>query len=951
MRPRDGSSTGCSTRATALQLLLRCVLLMLVVLCGSTARSEAPTEENIARPVAAGRVVKFFDFEESEFNTSPVPLGWFRAQDDPPSRLRPGFPSWNKAEFSTRMARSGSTSVGVPTLGGSATLRLAGNALAVFPAADYLVTAAIRTEGLSAARASISARFLDSDLKPILASEVRSELVYSPDDWTSIALRVPGKWQTAAYIQLDLELLQPQQFSGSSGPAKHQVWNEDTKGFAYFDDVGVFQLPRLELIPTGGQPIIISPDALAFGAVVRDLTGEDLTATLTLRDIAGEIIASEVQHMGPGGGELDWSPAVSKFGWYEAQLAISSGSAIVGRASCAVVWLPPRTAATTSGRGIMPKRDVSFGVVTSSMSESQLAAIPDLLSRLRIFALTLPVVTTAQPMDINALKNVIQRLLVGGVQPTLWIQGISPQVANELRIEAQEPLLLTDHPEAVWLAMVQPLLDVFGQRIPRWQVGAVPSLPTWSEQDLGARLKKFRTVLERTCPGAKLSLPWSGDLTWPTGPGAPPAQTINITLPAHFPVTSIPALVQQWRVGLDSQTFAGAMPPELHVTILTDPDEAPEDQATDLIQRTAMLWRELEMSENAGEGSRPRLSILDPWQPAAGPGLAIVPGPMLGVWTNLAERLTGRRVVAVLENQPNLICIVLAGPPSAQPGVRSTGTIIAWAGNRAADATLRGYFTAPGNSLKLFDAFGNTSIILPQDSSGLYTINVGSRPVILEGVDTELTQFSAGFTISPSFVQAVATVHEHEIVLRNPWPMRITGEIHLPSQQQAGRQPWRFTPSAPITFSIAPGQTQRLPFAFSFGPTEEAGPRTLQASVKLTADQIYPIMKLAAPLTIGLEDLELNTSISLGPTVSGPDVFVVATVTNTGRFNRTLQVELVAPGEARQRLPVSNLGPGESAVRKFVVRGGASKLAGKRLRVTLVDNEGLERLNKFVVVP
>lgn len=199
---------------------------------------------------------------------------------------------------------------------------------------------------------------------------------------------------------------------------------------------------------------------------------------------------------------------------------------------------------------------------------------------------------------------------------------------------------------------------------------------------------------------------------------------------------------------------------------------------------------------------------------------------------------------------------------------------------------------------------------------------------------------------------AVATIHEREIVLTNPWPVRITGEIHLPAQQVGvSRQPWRFTPSSPISFSIAPGQVARLPFAFSFSAGEEAGPRTLVANVRLSADRQYAPMRLTAPILIGLQDLDMSVSIAGSPGLDGPDLVAIATVSNTGTSSRTMQIEFSAPGHPRQKLPVSNLAPGETTVRKFVLRNAAKSLAGRQTRMTLVDIEGLERLNRFAKVP
>ncbi|MBX9737503.1 MAG: hypothetical protein K2X32_11310 [Phycisphaerales bacterium] len=943
-------------------IALACTLLISAGAIAAGLRSEIspPTTPAVApspdttRAATNGRVVHFFNFEEQDENPDPIPLHWFRAQNNPPDRVRPGFPVWNLAAFSSRYARSGNTSVMLPTLGGSTSLRLSAGMLPIFPAADYIVTGVIRTSNLNVARAAISCRLLDAQRRPIASTETRSPLVLSPDDWTPVALKVLGSATEAAFLQIDLELLQPRDCQTPSIVGKHQVWEEDLTGAAFFDDVGVFQLPRLSISPASGGPVVNAPSPLTFTAVVRDLTGEDISAQFVLRNLDGDIIASETIQLGPGGGDVDWSPKVTRFGWYEASLDITAGPAIVGSAGCAVIYAPPSAG---SGKGPMDTRstrDVSMGVALSTLTSEQISALPELLERLSLFSASLPVVVDHQFIPLSSLRPVLDRILARGSIVTLAMPTLSRELGATLRVDPIEPLVLADHDPAQWIGSLTPYLDAYGQRIPRWQFGTPPALPSWSPADLTRRLSVLRTQMERLMPGVRMTFPWSAEVAWPSPPRAANARhgaldTLTLTLPANFSPRDGAALASQW---LNIARREGY---ELHV--LVDPQTASDgvrvadaDRTTDLMQRVALLWESLSMGQaNSGDGSLPRLSLNDPWSTLDRDAPSSTPSPLLGVWANLNARLSGRRVVTTLTPESGITALVLAGP--SVPVGRATGTIIAWSDGREG-SVLRGYFSGDEQTLTAYDPFGNTSTIRPVDSNALYEIPLSATPLILEGVDIELAQFSAGFQVTPMFVPAVATIHEREIVLTNPWPVRITGEIHLPAQQVGvSRQPWRFTPSSPISFSIAPGQVARLPFAFSFSAGEEAGPRTLVANVRLSADRQYAPMRLTAPILIGLQDLDMTVAIAGSPSPEGPDLVATATVTNTGSTNRTMQIEFSAPGHARQKLPVSNLAPGESTVRKFVLRGAAKALTGRQTRMTLVDIEGLERLNRFAKVP
>ncbi|MBZ0171017.1 MAG: hypothetical protein K8E66_01420, partial [Phycisphaerales bacterium] len=97
--------------------------------------------------MSAERITRRFDFEERDTNPGKLPRFWIRAQHDPPSRVRPGFPLWNQGHLDYDVSASGAGSVRLPTRGGSASLLLDPGVVTVFPDADYVVTARVRTEG------------------------------------------------------------------------------------------------------------------------------------------------------------------------------------------------------------------------------------------------------------------------------------------------------------------------------------------------------------------------------------------------------------------------------------------------------------------------------------------------------------------------------------------------------------------------------------------------------------------------------------------------------------------------------------------------------------------------------------------------------------------------------------------------------------------------------------
>ncbi len=223
------------------------MLRALAALILMTAHAASGQVEPPRRPALAHRVAAQFDFEQRDANTLNLPINWIRAQHDPEvPRFRPGFPIWNQAELDYTVAASGDGSVVLPTNGGSTSLRLEPGVLPVFPGTDYLVSARVRTDGLVHARASIRARFLDASGEPIPGSETHAQPMISQGQWRDISVEIWGRFDNAAFLQIDLEVLQEKQ-TGLLPDGPFRVWREDRGARAWFDDVTVVLLPRVTL--------------------------------------------------------------------------------------------------------------------------------------------------------------------------------------------------------------------------------------------------------------------------------------------------------------------------------------------------------------------------------------------------------------------------------------------------------------------------------------------------------------------------------------------------------------------------------------------------------------------------------------------------------------------------------------------------------------------------------
>jgi hypothetical protein len=299
----------------------------------------------VNRPKTAGRIVSVFDFEERLTNPGEVPLHWSRDQDQPGTdRRRPGFPRWNQAMLeysgSGAIVHRGEGAVKLPTTGGGTSLLLSSGVVPIYPNNDYMISAWVRTEGLEHARAAVVGRFLDASGRPITDSEVRTTPTMSQGTWTQVSVELRGRWSEAAWVQIELQLLQPRQLATPEQLAdKNHLFTQDLSGSAWFDDVAVVQQPRVELRSLSPAGITRAPDQPVLSLLIRDQSGEDLDLSLEVRDHRGVIVDERRERVTSGRLDRQWIPKLPRLGWYRASMSLTSQIGRVGVATCDFIWL------------------------------------------------------------------------------------------------------------------------------------------------------------------------------------------------------------------------------------------------------------------------------------------------------------------------------------------------------------------------------------------------------------------------------------------------------------------------------------------------------------------------------------------------------------------------------------------------------------------------------------
>jgi hypothetical protein len=954
----------------------RCALLnqTAVVLSASLAahaQENQPSEADrpraaqlVNRPFAARRVVFQFDFEPDPREVFELPRYWGLAQDGSPmSGARPGFPTWNTATFDNAAAYSGSRSVRLSTKGGSVCLRLEPGVIPVFPGTDYLISGHVQTRGLTYARAAISARYLDKTNKPIPGAETRSDLITTqPGEWKVVVAPLSRDFPTAAYIQIDLELLQPEQI-GKTDLGAHQLWPQDYHGDSWFDQVAVVQLPQATIATASPLNIIRAPERPRVKISLRDLTGEQIAGIFTLQNAAGITVDSIERPTGGGSGSWDWDPKVAAYGWYRATLDLRSNQRRVGTTYVDFAWLPPapgRDANLHSG-------DASrFGVQLSEMPAGQRSTLIDMLDLLGAGAVTIPI-WTAETTPASAdwactdLVRVMEKLRATDRRITLSLPRIPDALASQLRLDPTEPLALFKSDEKVWSGYLMPFLDKYGQSVQRWHVGGAIAGPKTQAPSQEA-VASLTRLLGRLVPGPVVELPWPADQTPPRLTGTVEFLT---TLPHEIPAEGLAEL------SAELKSASGSGPMSFILDALPQPEFSRLDSCINLVKCATELWAARGDSDGGAPPAPPTLTLLQPWDGPSGTRTAPMPHAEFAAWANLVDRLQNRRPAGRLVSAAGVTCIILSSGPTA-PGSR-TGSLVLWRHTAPADIAAGGAswidLYLGEEAVDLVDIFGNRTSQAPSvlgasankgpviggargaRSPLAHHLPVTDSPIFVEGVDVDLARFAASFHLDPPFAPSSAQEHEIAMVLTNPWKERIEGRISVLEPGGLSADPglrdrsWRITPRT-STFSIGAGETGRIPLLLAFSPVEEAGLKDFLVEIELSGTRDYAPLRLHTNLEIGVTDFQMEVVYQL----AGPDLKVTVQVTNRGKSATSYDINGFAEGYPRARANVSDLSAGAVTSRILSFPGGADKLKNQKITVSIQDISTQSRATRSITV-
>lgn len=969
------------------------------------------------------RLVHRYDFEDVNDQGVKLgqgltlPPGWYPAGRDPQSRdpnfgrlvlhdrlsRRPGFPPHNPVGYSARgQARSGDYSLHLGINGGSSSAYLEVGALPAVPGSDYLITAKVATAGLEHAAARVRAYFVDPAGQRIEESVRRSSRLRTQGAWAPVDLVLPGEYADAAYIGLEVELVQPvpdvRDLLGNQ-----QVVLTDVKGDAWFDDVAVWQLPHVEIGTSTAVNIVRGDPGPDWHVAVRDLVGGRLTARLTVYDHAMNVVAESRRPMGWGApSKWKWSPTLPGYGWYLAELAVLEGvrvrprgaamgrvitiggdepitidtpappeappeaatpeaepgpgsvsasasddpaaaqEQVIARTYNAVLWLPP-------GTGAIGADAERFALDATGMSGRALTLLPEVA---RAVGLGTTIVsawdreTTLGALDLRLaeLQRVVGPLRNAGQRVELSFSPLPEALVHTRGVNTTLPAGLFGAPTSLWMPYVQPILVRQGQRVNTWHLGSADRPEAAYLPALGETLAGMYDEFRHWTPAPLLSVPWRMDQ-----PARDDLPTRNVAYAVGWPLGVVPTRLAD-HVPFGRNPGPGDTPS-------VGPGGGPVDGGAGLPRRlhleipgadlmphparvTDLALRMVHAWEQNGTG----VALSGLWTPGLERRASLLPDPLLGVAANVAARLAGYRAIGRLHLGEDRAAVIFEDQPTGDAPSRG-GMLVAWNVSGRAEAAELSMFL--GDRAVRHDVWGN-ALPLEVDAEGKHRVQLSDAPVFITGIDAKIALLRSGFVLDRAFVESTQTPHLRLLTLTNPWPVTISGKLVV-----TGPESWTIKPQRHV-FSIGPGRSLRLPIALRFPVNEVAGTKQLTAQLEFTADRKYEI-ELATPLRLGLEDVMLEASLALEPRTledgtQTVDAAVTCIVTNTGDQEMSLNIFAKLPGFSRKERLIPQLEPGQAAIRQFRFPAAAAALTRSDIRLGVRETNGPAVLNKRVGV-
>ena len=878
-----------------------------------------------AQPVGLTRVLRSIDFEERRLgNNEDTPMHWAKVEG-------PGFPHYVNARLSNDRARNGEYSFRFDLNGGSLVYRYDPKQIKVNAGASYRMEAWVRTTVLEHARARMTAYLTDVDLHPIVASVRHSELYTAKsadDSWKRLSLDLTALSSDAVYLVLELELLQPQIYAEESLGFR-TIHPQEIHGSAWFDDVTVSQIPRVNL--STGRPGNLFPrnEPIAISMEVYDAFTEDLAVQMFIRDAFGRTV-----YQRSGATDLTGTPEQSPHratiavpdvppGWYEVSMSMSSQGQSLGTRSLNFVRLTDDTLNSLS--------DNRFGLIATDLPLENWRELPQILPYLGIGRVKLAVwskTVDAERIDPFAFDATLTKLRELQIRPTACLLDIPPALLKKLDLRQGHTGLPSERaPASSWLSLLkakdedwhpalEDLIARHATHLDRWQLGADGSDAFVNQPGMREVYTKVYAEFASLLRQPDLAMPWPA---WYELDGKLP-ETVALSVPASILPHQLPLYMQELR-GKEAHHLS------LSLQLLDREQYGRDVQVRDMAQRIVY----------ALSAGAERIDLPSPFtavRAAEGTeGDAVQqPHDLFPIMRTLLTTLSQARYMGRVP--------IADGIESFLFDRSGEGILVLW--NNGRSTKVHEMPLNLGSSPRMNDLYGNDiPLVRPANdpSSGTVQLVIGPMPLFLTNIDGSLAQLRSSVSIDRPLIESTSSAHTRKIRFKNAYPIHVTGSFSLKPPKG-----WTITPSIQ-DFSLNPGEMYDREISIEFPVSSSAGSRTIEAEFIVHGERLN---QFRMPLTVklGLSDVGMQTMAIR----DGKDVVVQQIIQNYSDHAIDYNAFAIFPNQARQERLVTDLAPGQSALKRYRFNN-ASAPKGSTIRVGIKEIDGSRVLNDEVEAP
>jgi hypothetical protein len=860
-----------------------------------------------AGPIDSSRVLKSIDFEERRLgNREDLPMHWEKVGG-------PGLPNYVNGRLSDDQAHSGQWSFRFDLNGGSLIYRYDPKQVPIQVGSHYRVACFVKTTVLPHARARLSAYFTDMDLNPIDNSTVHSEMYAAKADgegWQELSVELSAQNSNAAFLAVQLELLQPSYYKPSTLGAR-TLFDQDIYGSAWFDDVTISQVPKFNLTTNRPGNVFRRSDPVQLSVMVNDRFTKDLAAQLTIRD-AGNALVYEHTGALDVAGALELGPSLKQLtlalpdlppGWYDATMDLTSRGQLVGSQEIQFVRLADDEVAY--------QPDPRFGVIATDLPFEGWSQLPDLLPIMGAGRVKLSVwsdrgnVEEANAAGFDALLENLQK---NGITLTACLTGVPPEIARN--VGGDDWAHFAAAPVDTWRSELAYMVARHANHLDRWQFGADEDAADFLEKPGMRRVydllyREFAKVVVQP----DLAMPW------------PAWYDLTGNLPATVALSISPDILPS-QVPLYIQDLHGHQGHNLSLSLqLVDDRYGREVQIRDLAQRFVY----------AIVGGADRIDLPLPFTVRTdGDHVTPQPKELLLIMRTLLTQLSGATFRGKIPNASNVDAFLFDRD--------GQGVVVIW--NRGQEDDTKSLALNLGDHPERVDLWGNTTpLAVPQNSkSDSVDLQVGPMPFFLIDIDGDTAQMRASVGIDKPLLESSFEPHTRRIHFSNPSQSTISGLVKLIPPQG-----WTLTPSV-FNFTLNPGETFDHELTIEFPYNSFAGNKSIYANFQVQSDKNSAF---TVPITVnlGLGDVGMRT---LALRDKG-DLVVQQMISNYGDKPINYTAFVVYPGQPRQERLVSELDPGRTIIKLYRFTN-VHIIPNAKVRSGLRELEGTRILNDEVAV-